>query len=79
MWELYSAWTALGNQLLYFFARRGLEGAEFAGAAGLMAFAATGIGGLGEYGVEARNGFDVWDEDDDDVLEETELDVGLIE
>jgi hypothetical protein len=51
MWELYSAWTALGNQLLYFFARRGLEGAEFAGAAGLMAFAATGIGGLGEYGV----------------------------
>lgn len=100
MWELYSAWTALGNQLLYFFARRGLEGAEFAGAAGLMAFAATGIGGLGEYGVETRNGFDVWDEDhdyllsedelhagifdepdanDDDVLEETELDVGLIE
>ena len=43
-----------------------------------MAFAATGIGGLGEYGVETRNGFDVWDEDDDDVLEETEL-VGLIE
>ena len=47
MWELYAAWTTLGSFFFYFFGRHGLTGHRLAAAAGLMAFAGIGIGGLG--------------------------------
>ncbi|CAN5754374.1 MFS transporter [soil metagenome] len=47
MWELYAMWATLGSFFLYFFSRRGLGGAELAGAAGLIAFAGIAIGGVG--------------------------------
>lgn len=40
-------WATLGSFFLYFFSRRGLGGAELAGAAGLIAFAGIAIGGVG--------------------------------
>ena len=47
MWELYAGWATLSAFFVYFFARKGLAGAELIAAAGMTAFAAIGAGALG--------------------------------